>query len=80
MSKYILLVDDDNNMRKSLSFYLSDQGFLVKSFRDVNSAFLSLNDKIPDVIISDILMPTNNGYNLIKLVLTRFRNKTASQP
>ena len=68
MSKYILLVDDDNNMRKSLSFYLSDQGFLVKSFRDVNSAFLSLNDKIPDVIISDILMPTNNGYNLIKLL------------
>ena len=68
MSKYILLVDDDNNMRKSLSFYLSDQGFLVKSFRDVNSAFLSLRDKIPDIIISDILMPTNNGYSLIKLL------------
>lgn len=68
MSKYILLVDDDNTMRTSLSFYLSDQGFLVKSFRDVNSAFLSLRDKIPDIIISDILMPTNNGYSLIKLL------------
>jgi DNA-binding NarL/FixJ family response regulator len=68
MSKYVLLVDDDNTMRKSLSFYLSDQGFLVKSFKDVNSALLSLKKKIPDVIISDILMPTNNGYNLIKFL------------
>ena len=57
MSKYILLVDDDNNMRKSLSFYLSDPGFLVKSFRDVNSAFLSLNDKkLPTVNSNSIII------------------------
>jgi DNA-binding NarL/FixJ family response regulator len=68
MPDYVLLVDDDNSMRKSLSCYLSNKGFLVKSFKDVNSAFLSLQQKIPDIIISDILMPINNGYSLIKLL------------
>jgi DNA-binding NarL/FixJ family response regulator len=68
MPDYVLLVDDDNSMRKSLSCYLSNKGFLVKSFKDVNSAFLSLQQKIPDIIISDILMPINSGYSLIKLL------------
>nr|QHO64086.1 hypothetical protein [Lympha mucosa] len=68
MPDYVLLVDDDNSMRKSLSSYLSNKGFFVKSFKDVNSASISLQQKIPDIIISDILMPINNGYFLIKLL------------
>jgi DNA-binding NtrC family response regulator len=68
MSQYILLVDDDNSMRKSLAMYLSNQGFIVTTCRDVNTAYLSFQKKIPDVVISDILMPNINGYKFIKLL------------
>jgi DNA-binding NarL/FixJ family response regulator len=68
MPKYILLVDDDNSMRKSLSLYLIDKGFSVTSCKDVHSAYLSLKERMPDIIISDILMPKGNGYNLLKFL------------
>nr|YP_009297847.1 hypothetical protein Kuma_147 [Kumanoa americana]AOM67581.1 hypothetical protein Kuma_147 [Kumanoa americana] len=68
MAKHILLVDDDNSMRKSLALYLSNQGFMVTTCRDVTTAYLSFQKQIPDVVISDILMPKINGYKFIQLL------------
>ena len=61
----ILVVDDDAETRESLSLLLQSRGATV---RDVDSAAEALEHcarHVPDVIISDISMPEQDGYALI---------------
>nr|YP_009295238.1 hypothetical protein BI108_pgp157 [Dasya binghamiae]AOH77250.1 hypothetical protein [Dasya binghamiae] len=64
----LLLVDDDDQLRKLLSFYLVKKGFLVNSVDSVNSALVVIKQDRPDLIITDIMMKQLDGYDLIKLL------------
>jgi DNA-binding NarL/FixJ family response regulator len=68
MSSKLLLVDDDNSLRDAVSLYLREKGFHIDSARDVHSALTFLNMCVPDLIISDIIMPESNGYKFIELI------------
>ena len=62
----ILIVDDDESTRESLSTYLSELGYEVQTASDGESG-LSLLKKInPDLLISDIKMPGMSGLDLLK--------------
>nr|YP_010988221.1 hypothetical protein UYM82_pgp158 [Rhodochorton tenue]WOK79417.1 hypothetical protein [Rhodochorton tenue] len=64
----ILLVDDDSSLISSISAYLSDYGFQLKSASSVPKALNILNVFKPDLIISDIVMPAVNGYDFVKFI------------
>nr|AOM64630.1 hypothetical protein Riqu_151 [Riquetophycus sp.] len=66
MKKQILIVDDDINLKDSIVNYLISVGFQVSSANNVYSALKQINQKKPDMIITDIMMPTLDGYDLIK--------------
>lgn len=66
MKRKLLLVDDDVYLRNSISAYLISEGFSVYSVDSVNSALLSIEQKKPDLIIADIMMPDIDGYQFIK--------------
>ncbi|MFQ5608268.1 MAG: response regulator [Candidatus Zixiibacteriota bacterium] len=62
----ILVVDDDENMRALLESILGREEYTVASAESVAEAKLILGELSFDVIISDIRMPDETGYDLLK--------------
>src|SRR3712207_5422385 len=63
MSKSILLVEDDSDVREALAYLLSDQGYDVACAEDGQQALSYLHAGYkPGVILLDIMMPRMNGY------------------
>ncbi|MGK7957738.1 MAG: response regulator [Crocosphaera sp.] len=66
-SANILLVDDEPSVRESVQAYLEYSGDLtVKVASDATNAWQLLEKTIPDVIISDIMMPEVDGYQFLE--------------
>jgi CheY-like chemotaxis protein len=62
----VLVVDDDGDARELLHCMLSDAGATVACADSVRQAFELLVSARPEVIISDIEMPDENGYSFIR--------------
>ncbi len=56
-AKRILIVDDDNTIRRSLERYLSEQGYIVTVATNANEAMLAIHIESPDLVLSDVYMP-----------------------
>ncbi len=67
MSK-ILIVDDDNTLRAALTRYLQDRGFLVHSAASGIEGLDSFMQDVPDLILSDVVMPDMDGFELCEKV------------
>jgi CheY-like chemotaxis protein len=61
----VLVVDDDDDTRDLLETILSGAGALVACANSVSRAFELLISVRPQVIISDIEMPDENGYSFL---------------
>jgi two-component system, sensor histidine kinase and response regulator len=61
---YILIVEDSPVQAKRLRFLLEENGFEVGVAGDGEQALASLRQKKPMIIISDIVMPGMDGYEL----------------
>lgn len=68
----ILLLDDDSKLLKLFEYNLSRAGFNVKTATNGEEALELLKTYIPDIIISDIMMPVMDGY--------RFRQEILKEP
>lgn len=60
----ILVVEDDNAMNKFVSTYLRGSGYEVKSCYDGEEALEYLGENSVALIISDIMMPRTDGFEL----------------
>jgi PAS domain S-box-containing protein len=64
----ILIVEDDPDSREVLQIFLEQSGAAVKTADSARAAISYFNDpkaKRPDVLISDLAMPEEDGYSLI---------------
>jgi len=61
----IAVVEDDINMRKSLSLALKSEGYEVVEFRNAVDALKKLDDSV-DLVITDITMPKMDGIEFVK--------------
>lgn len=66
MGLSILVVEDEEIIRKSLKVQLSKLGHEVAEAEDGEKAILQLGQKRFDLIICDILMPNKDGWQLMK--------------
>ncbi len=64
MIKYILVVDDDREVREIISFVLTHNGFEVMVARNGQQLQQLLTQRLPDLIILDVMMPGEDGYRL----------------
>jgi PAS domain S-box-containing protein len=64
----ILVVDDEPDTRELLKASLRECGAEVSVAGSTREAITSLGSAVPDVLISDIGMPDEDGYDLIRLV------------
>lgn len=62
----ILIVEDDKNLRKLVTTYLNKNGYNMFEATDGQLALDILDKEYIDLIISDIMMPKMDGFELIK--------------
>ena len=63
---HILIVDDDNRIRDLLKDYLTENNYIVSTAEDASQAKERLQYLKFDIIILDVMMPGQNGYELTK--------------
>lgn len=63
MKKYILIVDDDENIRNLLSIYLENEGFNTIKAENAKEALEILEEKEIELILLDIMMPQIDGID-----------------
>jgi len=63
---HILVVDDDNRIRDLLKDYLSENNYIVSTAENADQAKEKLEYLKFDIIILDVMMPGQNGYELTK--------------
>ena len=63
----ILIVDDEESIRRSLAGILSDEGFETDSVADGESALTALRqgEEVPDLVLLDIAMPGRDGVEIL---------------
>jgi len=67
----ILVVEDDEDARDLLVTVLKQQGAKVSEAGNASEALASVAQSVPDVLLSDIGLPGEDGYELIRAVRAR---------
>ena len=67
----ILLVDDEPDTREVIGQMLFRAGAQVELAASAREAFESITGKLPDILVSDIAMPDEDGYSLVQKVRAR---------
>ena len=68
----ILIVDDEDAIRTSLSLVFQEMGYSVRSADNGFSALCEIGQLIPDILLSDLNMPDMSGFELLSEVRRRF--------
>ncbi|MEZ4866811.1 MAG: response regulator transcription factor [Caldilineaceae bacterium] len=66
MPGYLLLVDDDQLLRRSLAFNLQQAGYIVQSAADAERALGMVRADPPDLILLDIGLPSMDGLEALR--------------
>lgn len=64
MTKKIILIEDDENLRRGISFYLEQEGYEVIVINRVQGSIEKIRKNSPDLIILDVTLPDGNGFEL----------------
>lgn len=64
----ILVVEDEKMLLKTIQFRLKKEGYEIITAENGREAINILKNEVPDLIISDIMMPFINGLELVKHV------------
>ncbi len=62
MTRTVLLVDDEPNIILSLEFLIEQAGYEARVARDGEAALKSIEERKPDLILLDVMMPKRDGF------------------
>lgn len=62
----IYIVEDDINIRQMESYALKNSGYDVLEFGDAKSFFAECKNKLPSLVILDIMLPGEDGFDILK--------------
>lgn len=74
----IYIVEDDNNISEIESFALKNSGFSVEEFPDAKAFFTRLNEKLPNLVLLDVMLPDEDGLSVVAKL--RKRSDTRKLP
>lgn len=78
MGKTVLLIEDEPNIIEAIRFILARDGWTVHTHSDGQSAFAAVQDKAPDVVILDVMLPGKSGFDILRDI--RGTEETAGMP
>jgi DNA-binding response OmpR family regulator len=64
MPKRILIIDDERDIAEVTAARLTKAGYDAVAAGNYEEAFNSIGEKIPDLILLDVMMPDKDGYEL----------------
>ncbi len=64
----ILLVDDSKTELHHLSDILGKRGYAVRTAENGDEAMRRLEEQLPDLILMDVVMPGQNGFQLTRQI------------
>ena len=64
----ILIVEDDLGTGQLLSDFLSSEGYDVRWTSDPEEAVLLVEQAVPDLVLLDVMLPPNNGYEVCRRI------------
>ena len=76
----VLVVDDDEDARLLLQMTLSDYGAAVTTAASAGEALAALDRAVPDIVLSDIGMPYEDGYDLLQRLRARSPERGGTIP
>lgn len=62
----IYIVEDDQNIREIESFALKNSGYQIVDFECAKDFYKKINEKVPSLIILDIMLPDEDGLEVLK--------------
>jgi len=68
MSRNVLVVDDEPNIVISITFLMKQKGYEVRTASNGEEALQALNEKVPDLILLDVMMPKPDGYEVCQII------------
>jgi twitching motility two-component system response regulator PilH len=66
--KKILIVDDSKTETLYMTELLQKNGYTVRSAENADDAFKRLTEELPDLILMDVVMPGQNGFQLTRSI------------
>lgn len=68
MRPSILVVDDEPNIVVSLEFLMKQAGYDVRVARNGAEALTAIEERAPDLVLLDVMMPKRNGYDICQTI------------
>lgn len=62
----IYIVEDDKNIREIEAFALKNSGYQIKDFECAADFYAKMKEKLPNLILLDIMLPDEDGLNIVK--------------
>lgn len=75
MTTLIYIVEDDRNIREIETFSLKNTGYLVESFECAKDFYKKLDEKLPDLILLDVMLPDEDGLTIVTKLKGRGNTK-----
>ena len=64
----IYIVEDDSNIREIEMIALRNSGHQVCGFETGKEFFRKVEDRLPDLVLLDVMLPDESGYNIVKKI------------
>lgn len=68
MNESILIIDDDEKLRRVLREYLEEYGHSVLELPDGTSAAETVRRQAPDIVLLDVMMPKVDGFDVLRSI------------
>ena len=78
MPHRIFIVEDEPDLRDTLTFNFENEGFKVSSFPDGEKCLTSVKKNKPDLIILDLMLPGINGLDVCREIRSKEENNDVS--
>lgn len=74
----IYFIEDDNSINEAILYSLKNSGFDVKGFDKPSAFWKMMNEKTPDLVLLDIMLPEEDGLTILRKL--RNNRETAKLP
>ena len=68
MQKSVLVIDDDDSLRRVIEYTLDEAGFKVLTASDGIEGLQLFKEELPSVVLTDIQMPGISGYDVLQSI------------
>lgn len=69
--KTVLVIDDDDSLRRVMEYTLDEAGFRVLTASDGESGLKTFAEELPSVVLTDIQMPGISGYEVLQSIRSK---------